>query len=173
MHLQEPQSTPQPIPPEPAAIKSTRPKTTLNISGIFNKNGGGEKVQEIEVAVNQGRETIHPKQLREVWDEYAEQRRSQAAEYQILKREFEFENPAIQVTLNNPVEETLLENFRNDLVQLLRDKLKNSELTIQTVLKEASGKKIMYTSKEKFEHLAEKNPYLNELKDRLGLDWDY
>jgi hypothetical protein len=32
---------------------------------------------------------------------------------------------------------------------------------------------VIYTSKEKFEHLAEKYPYLNELKDKLGLDWEF
>ena len=77
------------------------------------------------------------------------------------------------VLLTNPVEETLLGNFRRDLIQFLRERLKNSELTIDSVTKEAAGKKIIYTSKEKFEHLAEKNPTLNDLKDRLGLDWDY
>ena len=71
------------------------------------------------------------------------------------------------------MEETLIENFRIELVQVLREKLKNSDLTIHTILKEASASKVIYTSKEKFEHLAEKNPYLRELKDRLGLDWDF
>jgi DNA polymerase-3 subunit gamma/tau len=31
----------------------------------------------------------------------------------------------------------------------------------------------MYTPREKFEYLMEKNPALKELKDRLGLDTDY
>ncbi len=77
------------------------------------------------------------------------------------------------VLLTNPVEETLLENFRHDLIQFLRDRLKNSEINVTARLMETTGKKILYTSKEKFEHLAEKNPYLNELKERLGLDWDF
>ncbi len=118
-------------------------------------------------------ETIDPGRLKEVWNDYAEQRKDQIAEYQILKREFRYEHPTVMVLLTNPVEETLLENFRRDLIQFLRDRLKNSELTIDSLLKEAAGKKIIYTSKEKFEHLAEKNPTLHELKDRLGLDWDY
>ncbi len=108
-----------------------------------------------------------------MWDEYAEQRKGQIAEYQILKREFRYEHPTVMVLLTNPVEEALLENFRRDLIQFLRDRLKNSELTVDSLLKEVAGKKIIYTSKEKFEHLAEKNPSLHLLKDRLGLDWDY
>jgi len=91
----------------------------------------------------------------------------------LLKREFHYHHPTITITLTNPVEESLLDNFRNDLVQFLREKLKNNEITVVTRMEENGNKKMIYTSKEKFEHLAEKNPYLNELKDRLGLDWDF
>jgi DNA polymerase-3 subunit gamma/tau len=31
----------------------------------------------------------------------------------------------------------------------------------------------MYTSRDKFEYLLEKNPALREMKDRLGLDPDF
>lgn len=90
-----------------------------------------------------------------------------------MQREYQFESPLITVHLTNPVEEALLENFRRDLVQFLRDSLKNNELTVKAVVQDNSGKKVIYTAKEKFEHLAEKHPYLKELKDRLGLDWEY
>ncbi|HRI79224.1 MAG TPA: hypothetical protein PLR06_06775 [Cyclobacteriaceae bacterium] len=169
----QPVIPPQPTTPDPAPVKSSRPKATLSISGIFNKNGSSEKIQETVVEEKLPKETIQISRLKEVWAEYAEQRKNQAAEYQILLREFEFNHPIINVTLTNPVEETLIENFRRDFVQFLRDQLKNSDLTIHTVLKEATANKVIYTSKEKFDHLAEKNPYLKELKDRLGLDWDF
>lgn len=71
------------------------------------------------------------------------------------------------------MEESLLDNFKNDLLQFLRDRLKNNEISIATQMRDNDGKKMIYTSKEKFEHMAEKNPYLNDLKERLGLDWDF
>jgi len=40
-------------------------------------------------------------------------------------------------------------------------------------MQEFETKKIAYTNKEKFDHLAEKNPALRELKERLGLDADF
>ncbi|HWA33488.1 MAG TPA: hypothetical protein VG737_05135 [Cyclobacteriaceae bacterium] len=107
-----------------------------------------------------------------MWTEFAETRKNQVAEYQILKRDFQFEHPTILVTLTNTVEEPLLDNFRRELLQFLRDKLRNSDLDVATSLQESTGKKVVYTSKEKFEHLAEKNPKLWDLKERLGLDWD-
>ncbi len=111
--------------------------------------------------------------LIKAWDEFADTRKNQVAEYQLLKREYSYRHPVILITLTNPVEETLLDNFRSDLIQFLRNRLRNSEINITALLKESTGKKVIYTSKEKFEHLAEKNPYLNELKERLGLDWDF
>ncbi len=36
-----------------------------------------------------------------------------------------------------------------------------------------NGERKLFTTKEKFDHLAEKNPVLKEMKDRLGLDPDF
>lgn len=95
------------------------------------------------------------------------------AEYQILQREFAYQSPIITIPLLNPVEESLLDNFRRDLTQFLRDRLRNNDLTLVSALQSTEGKKVIYTSREKFEHLAEKYPYLHELKERLGLDWEF
>ena len=164
------------VAPEPftTPAKNTKLKTTPNLQSILNpttEKKSVEKVAEIiEPIVNR---PVRLERLKEIWNEFAEQRKDQAAEYQILKREIHFEHPVISVQLTNPVEETLLENFRLDFVKFLRDRLQNTELNLLVSVQKASGKKVLYTSKEKFEHMAEKNPCLNDLKDKLGLDWDY
>ncbi len=154
--------------------KSSKPKTTPTLPGIglFSNNSTPAPKKEEPAALPKQKEAVTIERLEFVWSEFAETRKNQIAEYQILKREFKFEHPTIMVTLTNPVEEPLLDNFKRDLLQYLRDTLKNSELDIATSLQESTGKKVVYTSKEKFEHLAEKNPKLWELKERLGLDWD-
>jgi hypothetical protein len=111
--------------------------------------------------------------LGKAWAEYADMRKAQVAEFQILQREYQYEQPVITIQLMNPVEESLLDNFRRDLTQFLRDRLRNNDLTLASTLQATEGKKVIYTAREKFEHLAEKYPYLNELKDRLGLDWEF
>ncbi len=40
-------------------------------------------------------------------------------------------------------------------------------------MQETDAKRIAYTNKEKFDLLAEKNPLLKEMKERLGLDTDF
>lgn len=162
-----PQAVPQPL-------KSPKPKTTLNLNGLI-KPATAVSVEEKpeEIAAPPANKVVRVAQLQAAWDEYTERRKDQAAEYQILKREIQFKHPVISVLLTNPVEETLLENIRRDFIQFLRDRLQNNELTLSAALQESLGKKIIYTGKEKFEHMARKNPYLNELKDKLGLDWDF
>jgi len=67
----------------------------------------------------------------------------------------------------------MLNNFRTELTTFLREKLKNSTILVTGDLKEAEDKKMMYTSRDKFEYLLEKNPALKEMKERLGLDPDF
>jgi hypothetical protein len=118
-------------------------------------------------------EPVNPAQLRKTWEEYTEQRKAQVGEFQILQREYQYEPPVITIQLLNPVEESLLDNFRRELTQFLRDRLRNNDITLASALQSREGKKVIYTAREKFEHLAEKYPYLHELKDRLGLDWEF
>lgn len=40
-------------------------------------------------------------------------------------------------------------------------------------IREIQAQKIAYTNKEKFDKLAEQNPLLKELKQRLDLDTDF
>lgn len=79
----------------------------------------------------------------------------------------------ITIPLENPVEEPLLQNIRTQLTAYLRDKLNNNSISVIGVMQEFETKKVAYTNKEKFDQLAEKNPSLRELKERLGLDTDF
>ena len=77
------------------------------------------------------------------------------------------------VHLLSPVQETMLNNVKTELTAFLREKLKNSSILVAGELKESEDKKMMYTSRDKFEYLLEKNPALKEMKERLGLDPDF
>lgn len=162
-----------PIQTPPVSTESAKPKakSTPNLKGIFNAPAAVEPIAA--ATVSKPNEPIIALEMRKAWDMYTDQRKDQAAEYQILKREYQFTFPTISIILTNPVEESLLENFRRELIQYLREQLKNNEINVVAVMQKTAGKKVIYTSKEKFEHLAEKNPYLNELKERLGLDWEF
>jgi DNA polymerase-3 subunit gamma/tau len=91
----------------------------------------------------------------------------------LLCQPFELEQNQITVHLHNPVQEMMLNNLRSDLTAYLRERVRNTSITLVGVLREAEERKVIYTNREKFDYLVAKNPILKELKDRLGLDTDF
>jgi len=128
-------------------------------------NGGGEsstKDKEIDYET-----------LLRVWTEFAEQRKGQVAEYQLLKGNISLDKNEVVLSLSNPIQEPLLHAIRTSLITFLREKLGNNSVMVSGVLQQAAPGKVIYTNKEKFEHLAEKYPLLKDLKERFGLDTDF
>ena len=119
-------------------------------------------------------EPFTEQQLRDAWMEFAEQRRKYQAEFQMLSQPYELrDGKLIVVTLLSPVHESMLDSIKLELGGFLRDKLKNSTIQISGQLTTSDDKKVIYTNRDKFDFLAEKNPILKEMKDRLGLDTDF
>jgi DNA polymerase-3 subunit gamma/tau len=76
--------------------------------------------------------------------------------------------------LLHPVQETMINNMKSEIVTFIREKLKNNSIILTAeLMKPDETKKMIYTNREKLEHLMEKNPLLKELKDRLSLDTDF
>ena len=100
-------------------------------------------------------------------------KKNQVAEFHLLSRQVDINGPIVTVALANTVEEPLLQSITTDLLTHLRQRLKNPTIQIESVLKTEEVKRIAYTAKEKFDLLAEKNPVLRELRDRMGLDTDF
>jgi DNA polymerase-3 subunit gamma/tau len=90
----------------------------------------------------------------------------------LLNRDITLEGTVVHLTLTNPVEEQLFQSLRTALTGFLREQLQNSAVSVQTRIETASGKRKLYTNREKFEYLAEKNPALREMERRMGLDAD-
>ncbi len=95
------------------------------------------------------------------------------AEYHLLNRQITFQNNQVTIPLTNPIEEPLLLSIKSELVDFLRRRLNNGSIQLISTMEERQSKKVAYTNKEKFEHLAEKNPILNQLKEKFGLDADF
>jgi len=158
-------------------LRSTsRSKSTPKIPALKNILQSGTILVEPEQ-----KETIQPltnqpytfERLQEVWMEFADKRKKYRAEYQLLTQQIDLRESTVLVHLHNPVQETLLNDLKSDLMQYIRESLNNYTIQISGELKSNDSKKVIYTNREKFEHLAEKNPNLILLKDRLGLDPDF
>jgi len=118
-------------------------------------------------------EPIVESKVRQAWQEYAELRKDQVAEYHLLTQTYLLNNNIITLQLTNPIEEPLLQGLKSDLVAFLREKTNNSTLQVEGAMQQNNTKRKAYTNKEKFEYLVEKNPLLKELQEKLGLDPDY
>ena len=105
--------------------------------------------------------------------EFAGQRKAFQAEYQLLSQTYEVRDHQIVVPLLHPVQETMLNAIRTEITAYLREKLKNNTILVVGELKLTDDKKMVYTPSDKFKYLADKNPILLELKERLGLDTDF
>ncbi len=91
----------------------------------------------------------------------------------MLKRDFELEGTTLKLLLDNQIQLDTLTQLKQDLAVFLRKKLRNSAIQISAEIVETSGERRPYTAQEKFEFLANKNPVLLELREKLGLELVY
>jgi DNA polymerase-3 subunit gamma/tau len=150
----------------------TVPKPTVKLTDLLKveKKETGSSAAQIAAEADQ---PFTYDQLKVVWNEFAEQRKKFQAEYQLLTQPFELHEKQITVHLHSSVQDMLLNNLRTELGSFLREKLKNNSITLIGVTIEQEDRKVIYTPREKFDYLLERNPLLRELKDRLGLDTDF
>ena len=113
--------------------------------------------------------------LSEFWNQFKEQKIKEGIDkhVNILNQEYSLEGETIKLKVTNPIQEDIFEEFRAEIMQFLREGLKNDFLKLQVVTIKGQGKKMIYTNAEKFRHLSEKNPILRKLKDKMGFDPDF
>ena len=149
-------------------------KSTLQIPKLHTLKGGIKEEPKSKIAVEEREDqAFTPDQLRTAWKEFAETRKIYQAEYHLLSQEIEVRDNQVIVHLHNSFQDTLINTIKSDALTFLREKLKNNTIQLTGELSVSDEKKVIYTNREKFEHLAEKNPKLKDLKERLGLDTDF
>lgn len=83
------------------------------------------------------------------------------------------DNFLIELVIENKIQEDLLSSEKVDLLNYLRVELKNFSVDLKTRQMEQTQKRRLYTSSEKYQHMLEKNPNLEEFKRRFNLDLEY
>ncbi len=77
------------------------------------------------------------------------------------------------IFLSSELEASFLDKFETELIQFLRRELCNDYLSINKQVAQQEETRKLYTSKDIYEYMVKQNPKLAELKDKLGLDFDY
>ncbi|MGC3948015.1 MAG: hypothetical protein QM762_26490 [Chryseolinea sp.] len=163
------------VPAPPAEKKPVRatPRTTINVGSLLKVEAKKEVTAVTQASGPEFTEAFTLEALHAAWDEFAASKKQLQAEYHLLLQPFDLEGTRVMLHLLSPVQETMLNGFKSDLIGFLRTKLKNDLIQVTGVIRPADEKKMIYTPRDKFEYLQGKIPILKEFKDRLGLDTDF
>ncbi|MCH6234570.1 DNA polymerase III subunit gamma/tau [Cognataquiflexum rubidum] len=112
-------------------------------------------------------------EINEIIEDYKVHHRS--LEMTVLKQPAILEGETITFQLNGEIQEGIFQKIKPEILQILRRKLNNYSIHLDAVIKEEepNGKRKLYTSTDKLNHLLEKSPALGDLKRRFGLETDF
>ncbi|MCF2488368.1 DNA polymerase III subunit gamma/tau [Dyadobacter sp. CY347] len=125
---------------------------------------------------NARKEALTFETLQTHWYEFAEKRRiagNSTTEEISLNKEFKLEGTSIEIALDNTHQLEAMANVRYELLTYLKSRIDAPRLEINPRVAPQEVNRLPYTPVEKFNYMAEKNPYLLELKQALGLDVDF
>lgn len=145
-------------------------KDTPNLKNLFSK----KKEPEAKETINITSEKINfnPDEFHKLIDEFIITIKEKKSEVAILKKKKTIEKTNVTFHLENDLEGSIFENLENKLNR----KIKSVFIENVIIKKDVTSKvkeKTIYTNKDKFEYLSKKNSSLKDLKNKLGLDYDF
>ncbi|WP_165022763.1 DNA polymerase III subunit gamma/tau [Dysgonomonas sp. ZJ279] len=159
---------------KPAVNKASRSPGVggLGISiSAFNQEKKEEEIR-VETQSEVLTERFTPIQLIKEWKAYAE----------VLIEEHHLKNTMLnclpnlqdnnifEIIVNNPMQEQRLLEYKMDILNKLKQQLRNTQIQMQVRISEDNEKKLAFTPAEKFNLMMEENESLRRLKDEFGLE---
>ncbi len=143
--------------------------TDLNVPGMVEESAKeyltGDKADEFS-----------EERLMELWEAYAEKANAEKKInlYTLLKsnKPLLSDNFMINLQVENKLQQDLLHTEKIDLLNFLSQELNNYSIDIHAAISDQPQKKHLYTDTEKYQHMVEKNPNLEEFRKRYNLDMD-
>ena len=117
-------------------------------------------------------------ELQEAWREYVnsqkEKGKSNFATTLDMNKPVLLPNCKIEIPISNKSQEVIIEKEKIDLHEFLRNRLQNDTLEVITKIQEKiDEERTPFTNKDKYEKMTKENPKLQNLKEKLGLDFDF
>jgi DNA polymerase III subunit gamma/tau len=159
----------------PPQKKISSLKSTVDLEVDFHAvatKAKEEKVLSTTESLPQIAEQFTPQLLKKAILEFAETIDSESIKL-VLKKDYRFENDTVFFDLDNKIQEDHFPSFKQDLATFVRAKIKNYSVQFDAVLTEKERVVTAYTAQEKYNEMAEKNPYLKTLRELLNLDLVY
>lgn len=175
------QVAPQPAAPQQSA--SSRLKNTISLTPTLTPPAQASKepvtlptVEYSAAANGVKKEELTLANLQRFWYEFSQKRLAagnSTTEQITLNREIQLNGATIEIALDNDHQQDAVMNVRYELLGFLKSRLDAPKLDINPRVAPQEVNRLPYTPAEKFNYMAEKNPYLLELKQALGLDVDF
>ncbi len=163
--------------------KSSKPKRgfrssgSLRISDFENDKGTGGAESEAESSpttrTEKARDPFDQEALRKSWNTYLEGLEIDGARQALKKGPPRIkEEEQLELVLESRMEQEWVEHVKEELLQHLRSELSNHYIDLETNVeaKNSEAHNKPYTAKQHFDRMQEKNPKLNEFRERFGLD---
>jgi len=151
---------------------------SISIMGSLNAQSKTSNEEEEEEDLSgKPKDEYSVDQFLAIWKQYAEQLKGEGREslYSTLTRRKPTlkEGFRVEMIIDNKVQEQVLEKEKVEMMTFIREQLNNYAIQLEIVLqKNDDDSAFLYTSKEKFKKMAEKNPAIIKLRDKLNLDLD-
>lgn len=174
-----PEPKPDPVPEPTIETQAIRPishglrsaKKVVSLNQLENEAEAGmvDKVQQ---------EPFSFEELNFVWTQIAQGFKTGnfINKFVMMNREISLIDSVIHLKVESEVQmQQFNDSLKLELVTQLRTKLKNDsiELVLDLIEVEITDKKIIYTQSDKYEFLSQKHPILVEMKQRMGLDYEF
>jgi len=113
--------------------------------------------------------------LKKAWREMTEGLKVDKNLYFTLKRNkpVKKDDKLIEFTVDNKIQKKELEDRKLDIMPVVKEKLNNYHVLLDVKVVEQIKQTKAYLPQEKFKKMAEKNPALKSLKDKLNLEIDF
>lgn len=169
----EPAVTPQPSKPTPEDGKKISIKN-LMAEAIPSAGTVAEPSETIGKPVPDSEFT--PEELLDSWNSFAQTVKDESPRISITLSSVTpgiLPDKSIELKLDNSaLKETFDHNYKSKLENHLRESLRNAGIKITTVVESTERGDILYSVDQKFNHLANKNPALKDLKKTFNLDFE-
>lgn len=156
-----------------APTSTDKPKETPS---IFNRKKPKESGEDAtKSVVDKKEELFTEEELQVTWKAFSDLKSNAGdTERLILNKKVSKGNEhSVIIHLGSQLEVSFLEKIEVEMVQFLRTELSNDYITIKREILQEEESKKLYTSTDIFDYMVKQNPDLKDLKDRLGLDFDY
>ncbi len=165
------------------SIKIVNFKDNLENKTISINIGSEEKKQEVETSQTTHLENLNTKDftqenLNSCWQKFASEKQNDG-KHNLLsilrdKKAILGDGYNICVSLDNKVQEEVLNEERSNILGYLKSELENDKITLKIDIKPIKEEEIKaYTPEDKFKKMAKKNPHLLTLKEGFDLEINF